>query len=138
LSLRGLATGFDAERPVLTGLDLDLPPRGLFAVTGPSGVGKTTLPRTLLGLLPPVAGRVVWRDRELRDVADEERRRLVDYAPQGHELDSGMVREALALGREVADADLCAALEAAGVSRTVADLPGGLDAALGEEGSCLS
>ncbi len=138
LSLRGLATGFDAERPVSTGLDLDLPARGLFVVTGPSGVGKTTLLRTLLGLVPPMAGSVAWGGRELSGVPEEELRRLVAYVPQGHELVSGTVREALAMGRDAGDEDLWRALEAAGVAQTVAALPGGLDAELGEDGAGLS
>ena len=138
LSLRGLATGFDAARPVLTGVDLDLPPRGLYAVTGPSGIGKTTLLRTLLGLIPPVAGSVAWGGRDLREVPDEELRRLVAYVPQGHELVSGTVREAVALGRDVGDEELWEALEAAGVAAAVAALPGGLDAELGEDGAGLS
>lgn len=138
LSLRGLSTGFDAARPVMAGLDLDLPPHGLFAVTGPSGVGKTTLLRTLLGLLPPVAGSVAWGGRAVSDVPDEELRRLVAYVPQGHELVSGTVREALTLGREASDEALWRALEAAGVAAAVAALPGGLDAELGEDGAGLS
>src|SRR5690606_20441353 len=138
LRLRGLATGFDPSRPVMTGLDLDLPARGLFAVTGPSGVGKTTLLRTLLGLVPPVAGSVAWGGRDVREVPDEELRRYVAYVPQGHELVSGTVREALTLGREVGDDALWAALEAAGVAAAVAALAGGLDAELGEDGAGLS
>lgn len=138
LAVRGLATGFDPDRPVLSGLDLELPGRGLFVVSGPSGVGKTTLLRTLLGLLPPLAGSVAWAGRELGSVPDAELRRLVAYVPQGHELVSGTVRDALAMGRDVPDDALWEALAAAGVAEAVAALPGGLDAELGEDGAGLS
>lgn len=62
VSLRGLAfahPGDAAGRPVLAGLDLELPRGGFTAVVGPSGVGKSTLLRVIAGLARPAAGSVV-------------------------------------------------------------------------------
>jgi atypical dual specificity phosphatase len=48
LTLRGLCVAYGG-RPVLDGVDLDLPPRGITVLLGPSGTGKSTLLRTLAG-----------------------------------------------------------------------------------------
>ena len=46
------------EKTVLERFSLDLPARGITALSGPSGCGKTTLLRVMAGLLPPQAGTV--------------------------------------------------------------------------------
>jgi len=48
-----------AEAPILDKLNLDIPPGSFVAIVGPSGKGKTTLVRLLLGLLEPGAGKIV-------------------------------------------------------------------------------
>ncbi len=70
VSLRGLGfahPGDATARPVLAGLDLDLPRGGFTAVVGPSGVGKSTLLRVIAGLVPPGAGSVVLHARPAPD-----------------------------------------------------------------------
>ncbi len=56
LRLVGCAVGYGG-RAILSGIDLEVRPGDFLAVVGPNGGGKTTLLRTLLGILPPVAGR---------------------------------------------------------------------------------
>lgn len=133
-----LAAGLDEARPVISGLDVTLPRRGLVVITGPSGAGKTTLLRTLLGLIRPVAGSVTLEGRDVREIPEADLRHALAYVPQGHDLLSGTVRESLTLGRAASDGDLWAALAAAGVAQAVERLPAGLEAPLGEDGSGLS
>ncbi|HSD20544.1 MAG TPA: metal ABC transporter ATP-binding protein [Anaeromyxobacter sp.] len=59
--LEGAAIGY-GRRPLLDGLDVAVAPGDFLAVVGPNGGGKTTLLRTLLGALAPVAGRVARRE----------------------------------------------------------------------------
>jgi sulfonate transport system ATP-binding protein len=58
LSLRGLSRTF-GERPVLAGLELEVPAGSFLAVVGRSGCGKTTLLRLIAGLDRPSAGRAL-------------------------------------------------------------------------------
>ncbi len=65
LSAEALEVSFPGRRGAATaravdGVDLDIRPGEIVALVGESGCGKTTLARSLLGLVPPTAGRVTF------------------------------------------------------------------------------
>ena len=143
---RAAATGLRAvdldvgygENLVQSGIHFELPEAGLVVVAGRSGSGKTTLLRTLLGLQRPLNGSVRLAGDDLRSLPSDVLRRRVAYVPQGYELLSGKVREALAMGRPVSDEELWRVLEAVAMRQAIRALAGGLDAELGEDGAGLS
>lgn len=99
LEARGLATGYPG-RPVGEGLDFALAPGRALALLGPNGGGKTTLLKTLLGLIPPLAGEVRLDGRPLAAIPVAERARRVAYVPQVHTGTFGFsVAEVVLMGR---------------------------------------
>jgi iron complex transport system ATP-binding protein len=78
-----LAIGY-RDRLVGSGLDVALAEGEVLALLGPNGGGKTTLLKTLLGLLPPRAGEVRFSGRSLAATSIRERARLLAYVPQSH------------------------------------------------------
>lgn len=58
LKLDGVSVGWPGAEPLLSGLQLSVSPGERVALVGPSGVGKTTVAATVMGLIPPLAGRV--------------------------------------------------------------------------------
>ncbi len=66
------------------GVSLAVAAGEVLALLGPNGGGKTTLLKTLLGLLPPQAGSVMLDGRDLAAIPVRERARLVAYVPQSH------------------------------------------------------
>ncbi len=80
---RALAIGY-RDRLVGEGLDVALAEGEVLALLGPNGGGKTTLLKTLLGLLPPRAGEVRFGGRSLASRSIRERARLLAYVPQSH------------------------------------------------------
>ena len=79
----GLAIGYP-DRTVGAGLDVELATGEVLALLGPNGGGKTTLLKTLLGLLAPKAGEVRLDGRALSGRSMRERARLIAYVPQTH------------------------------------------------------
>ena len=99
LSVAGLRAGYGGET-VLQGVDLSIAPGEVVAVVGRNGVGKSTLMRTLVGLLRPGAGmiRIGARDATL-DSADARARSGIGYIPQGREVFPELtIRENLMVG----------------------------------------
>jgi len=80
---RGLTIGYSGHT-VGRGLDVALAKGEVLALLGPNGGGKTTLLKTLLGLLKPQGGEVRLNDRPLNAVPIGERARTVAYVPQVH------------------------------------------------------
>jgi branched-chain amino acid transport system ATP-binding protein/urea transport system ATP-binding protein len=86
--------------PVLFGVDLALDAGQTLALMGRNGMGKTTLLKTLMGLLRPSFGRICLEDREIHTLAPHEIARLgIAYVPQGREIFADFtVEENLLLG----------------------------------------
>ena len=83
LSGQNLAIGYK-DRVVGRDLDIALATGEVLALLGPNGGGKTTLLKTLLGLLAPKAGEITLGERPLASYASRERARLIAYVPQSH------------------------------------------------------
>lgn len=81
LAIRDLAFGYGA-RVVGSGVDVVLQRGEVLAVLGGNGCGKTTLFRTILGLLPPLEGAIAFDGRDLARMSPSARARLFAYVPQ--------------------------------------------------------
>jgi urea transport system ATP-binding protein len=71
---------------VLFDVSFDIEKGDLLCVMGRNGVGKSTLLKTVVGVINPRAGSIRWQGRDLKNVAAYDRTRLgIAYVPQGHE-----------------------------------------------------
>jgi len=138
IELQGVAFGYRPGQNVVAGVDLELPSRGLVVLGGPSGSGKTTLLKLLLRFAPPSSGRILLGGEDLATVDEAELRARLAYVPQGHELLSGELKAALAMGREVSDAEVWWSLEAVGMAAAIRAQRVGLATRLGEDGGGFS
>lgn len=89
VALEGVTVGYEAGKPILHNLDLQIERGACVAVVGPSGSGKTTLLRVVLGLLRPSVGRVVRRGPAAAETGREQPM-SIGYIPQN----LGLVRHA--------------------------------------------
>ena len=89
-----------AAAPALDGVDIDVPPGGVYAILGPNGSGKSTLLKVLLGALAPQAGEACYAGRALAVWTPRELARRIGVVPQHEELAFPItVRELVAMGR---------------------------------------
>jgi urea ABC transporter ATP-binding protein UrtE len=86
LSATQLRSGY-ATGDVLQGISLDIAAGEVVAVLGRNGVGKTTLIRTLIGLIPVRSGNITFCGEDITaERADFRARRGIGYVPQGREI----------------------------------------------------
>jgi urea transport system ATP-binding protein len=86
LEVRGL-NAFYGESQVLWDVSLDVPAGSVVCLMGRNGVGKTTLLRSIMGLLPVRSGRVTFDGTDLGGRRPEERASCgIGYVPQGREI----------------------------------------------------
>ncbi len=101
----GLTIGYP-DRVVGVGLDVKLAKGEVLALLGPNGGGKTTLLKTLLGLLAPKAGEVRLDGHALSARSIRERARLIAYVPQTHVATFAFPVEAVVLMGRTAHSNL--------------------------------
>ena len=128
----------EMRAPVIRQVSLHLGGGETLGVIGPSGAGKTTLVRLIVGSLVPTAGRVRLDGTDVRAWPDADRRRYVGYLPQNVELFAGTVRDNIARLGYAEDEDVVAAAKLAGAHEMVLRLPNGYDTLIGAGGVSIS
>lgn len=126
----------DADTPVISNASFRALPGETIAFVGPSGEGKTTLLRLILGLVEPDSGDLIIETEDGKRIdVSESTRRFCSYVPQGNTIFSGTVADNLRIVRPEADEEeLIAALETADAWSFVKELPQGIDTVIGEKG----
>ncbi|MFE5244638.1 MULTISPECIES: ABC transporter ATP-binding protein [unclassified Streptomyces] len=127
------------DRPVLDAVSFTVPPRGLTALVGVSGAGKTTVFQLIERFYRPGRGAVLLDGRDIAHLTPAEIRGGVGYVQQDSAAMRGTLRENIVYAApDATEADIEEAVELAGLTDVVAALPEGLDTHLGDQGTGLS
>ena len=125
---------------VITDSDFVAQPGEIVALVGPSGEGKTTMLRLILGLISPQDGSVVLSGKDGREMdMSADVRQFFSYVPQGNTILSGTIAENLRMVKEDAtDEEIIDALKTACAWDFVSRHPQGIGMNVGERGMGLS
>ena len=127
------------EKTIFNDLTLEIPIRTFTAVTGPSGVGKSTLIDLLCGLAEPNSGNVLIDGKSLHDIDLRKWRHMIGYVSQDTILLHDTIMNNILVGEPTLTAeDAERALRQAGAWDFVSALPDGMQTVVGERGGLLS
>ena len=131
---------YNENKTVFKHADIVANPGEIVALVGPSGEGKTTMIRLLLGLINTKSGNASIRDiNGVSCKISSATRRFFAYVPQGNTIFSGTIAENMRMVKQDAtDAEIVEALKAACAYDFVNKLPDGINSKVGERGSGFS
>jgi ATP-binding cassette subfamily B protein RaxB len=127
------------EPEVLKGVNLKIEPGEMVALVGPSGGGKTTLLKIMMGLIEPSYGQVLVDGKPLASFGLHQWRRSIGSVAQDDVLYAGSLAENIAFfDPEIDMARVVAAARCAAIHETIERMPMRYDTLVGDMGSALS
>jgi ATP-binding cassette subfamily B protein len=128
-----------ASTPALREISFEVDRGETIAFVGPSGAGKTTLVKLLVGLYRPQTGHIYYNGVPEDEIAIDRLRERIGFVTQDAQLFSGSIRENLRFVRpDASDEECLQVLEQAAVQGLLARAGGGLDTVIGEGGIKVS
>ena len=139
-SIRAEKLSFSYGRDeILHNADFVIPKGAFVAVTGPSGIGKSTILKLLLGIFGLDAGELFVQCGDRKVPLNRSTRNLFAYVPQGNLLMSGTIRENLTIVKpDATPEEIYQAVTVSAMDEFLPDLPSGMETVLGESGAGLS
>lgn len=141
VEMKNVDFAYQEGKQVISHSEFEARPGEIVALIGPSGEGKTTMIRLLLGLVHPADGEITLRDAQDGSavLADASTRSAFSYVPQGNTIVSGTIAENLRMVREDAsDEQIEQALKQACAWDFVSRMDQGIYSPVGEKGKGLS
>ncbi len=139
IRFEGVHFGYEPEREILKGVDLEVRPGSTTAIVGPSGAGKSTLSRLLFRFYEPQRGRITIDGQDISQVTQRSLRAALGIVPQDTVLFNDTIGYNIGYGREGAGPEeIVAAARGAAIHDFIASIPDGYDAMVGERGLKLS
>ncbi|SMR72885.1 ATP-binding cassette, subfamily B [Aliiroseovarius halocynthiae] len=139
LSFKDVHFGYDAARPILKGVSLEVGAGKTVAIVGPSGSGKSTIGRLLFRFYDVNGGSLSIDGQDVRDVTQDSLHAQIGVVPQDTVLFNDTVLYNIAYGRpEASRTEIEAAAKAAKIHDFINELPEGYETQVGERGLKLS
>jgi ATP-binding cassette, subfamily B, heavy metal transporter len=139
IRFENLHFGYDKDREILKGLDVDIPAGTSCAIVGPSGAGKSTIARLLYRFYDPTEGRILIDGQDIAEVDQKSLRAAIGIVPQDTVLFNDTIGYNIGYGRDRATQDqIETAARGAAIDRFIAVLPQGYESMVGERGLKLS
>jgi len=139
IRFEGVDFSYDTRRPILSGVDFDVPAGHTVAVVGPSGSGKSTLGRLLFRFYDVQQGRITIDGQDIRDVTQLSVRSAIGIVPQDTVLFNDSIYYNIAYGRpEASREEVIEAAKVAHILEFIERLPDGWETTVGERGLKLS
>jgi len=139
VSLKDVHFGYDTARPILKGVDLDVPAGQNIAIVGPSGSGKSTIGRLLFRFYDVTGGSLQIDGQDVRDITQTSLHDAIGVVPQDTVLFNDTIRYNIAYGKDGAShSEIEDAARAAQIHDFIMALPDGYDTTVGERGLKLS
>ncbi len=130
---------YDPDRPILKGIDFEVPAGRTIAIVGPSGAGKSTISRLLFRFYDVTGGSVEIDGQDLRDVTQESVRHAIGMVPQDTVLFNDTIAYNIRYGRpDASDEEVREAARMAQIHDFIEKLPKGYASEVGERGLKLS
>ncbi len=136
ISVKNLAFSYEADKPVLKGMDLDLRAGGCYALVGGSGSGKSTLLNLLMASSRDYQGQILYDGKELKTVSTGSLYDLVSIIQQNVFVFNSSIRDNITMFSDFPEAEIDRAVRLSGLSRLIQEK--GADYLCGENGSGLS
>lgn len=125
--------------PALSGISFEVNRGDTIAFVGPSGAGKTTLVKLLVGLYQPQSGQIFYNGISAREIDLDKLRERIGFVTQDTQLFSGTIRENLTfVNPSASDNECLAVLEKSAAHSLLARADQGLDTVIGEGGVKVS
>lgn len=138
LSFENVSFKYDRDE-VLSDSSFDIYKNDFVMISGISGIGKTTLFKLLVGVIPTDKGKISIKSGNREYAVDKYTRGLFAYVPQGNMLFSGTIRDNMKIVNDsLTDDEIMRALNLSCAKGFVDELPQGLDTELLENGQGLS
>ncbi|HEX8467876.1 MAG TPA: ABC transporter ATP-binding protein/permease [Allosphingosinicella sp.] len=131
--------GYDGNRQILHGIDINVEPGTVTAVVGPSGAGKSTLSRLLFRFYEPTGGRITIDDQDIGQVTQSSLRAAIGIVPQDTVLFNDSIGYNIGYGRDGStQEEIEGAARGASIHDFILSLPDGYESQVGERGLKLS
>jgi len=130
----------DGDEYVLKNISLDILPGETIALIGPSGEGKTTLLKLILGLIRPTEGEIsISLDEQNKLAVSDSTRRLLSYVPQTINIFSGTIADNLrSVKKDATDTEIIDVLKTVELMPLIESLSDGIYTQLNENGNNFS
>lgn len=139
LKLQGVEFAYQADHPILRGVDIEIPAGKTVAIVGGSGSGKSTVLSLLMRLYDPNKGKVLLDDMDLRDATEASLRAQTSVVLQNTALFDTTIAENIRMGRlDASDDEIIAAAKEAGIHDLIQTFPDAYQSIVGSQGGSLS